>query len=180
MLIVNISESEVYDEINNRFINVKEQRLQLEHSLVSISKWESKWHKSFINTTDKTYEEIIDYIRCMTITQNVKPEVYSCLTAENINQIQEYINDPMTATVFLNDKETNKSREVVTSELIYYWMISFNIPTEYSKWHLNRLITLIRVCMLKNTPPKKMSKRELASRNAAINEARRKRLNSRG
>ena len=131
------------------------------------------------NKTPKTIAETMDYIRCMTITQNVDPEVYNFLTAENIKSINDYIDAPMTATTF-SQQNTSRSREIVTSELIYYWMIALNIPMKCEKWHLNRLLTLIRVCNIKNTPPKKMSKKDIMSRNAALNAARRKQLNSKG
>lgn len=169
---------ELWDEQNQKFLSVKETTIQLEHSLLSISKWESKWNKSFINTREKTNEELLDYIKCMTITKNVDPNIYVCLTAENIQEIVNYINAPMTATTI---RESGKeSREVVTSELIYYWMISLNIPVEFEKWHLNRLITLIKVCSMKNQPAKKMSKGEILKRNAALNATRRKKYNSKG
>lgn len=171
---------EGWDERKQEFVEPKYQVLQLEHSLVSISKWESKWHKSFISNKDKTAEETIDYIRCMTLTQNVKPEVYNHLTRENISQIYDYINAPMTATTFYEDQKGKTSREVITSELIYYWMIAFNIPAEFQKWHLNRLLTLIRVCNVKNQPQRQMSRREIMNQNAALNAARRKQLNTRG
>ena len=180
MLQIIIPAGEQWDEINQVFINTKEQTLQLEHSLVSLSKWESKWCKAFLTKNEKTDEETIDYIKCMTITQNVDPNVYNCLTKENIEQIKKYIEAPMTATYFSEEHSGKSSREQVTSELIYYWMIALNIPMECQKWHLNRLLTLIRVCNIKNQPPKKMSKRAIMSRNAALNAARRKQLNTRG
>lgn len=179
MLTITIPARELYDEKSQTFFNTKEQTLRLEHSLVSISKWESKWRKAFLKKDEKTNEEIIDYIKCMTITQNVDPNVYNFLTRSNINEIIEYIDNPMTATTFANN-ENNNSREVITSELIYYWMISFNIPMECQRWHLNRLLTLIRVCSIKNTPPKKMNKREVANRYAKLNAARRNKMNSKG
>lgn len=178
MLTITIPARELYDEKSQMFFNTKEQTLRLEHSLVSISKWESKWRKAFLKKDEKTNEEIIDYIKCMTITQNVDPNVYNFLTRSNINEIIEYIDNPMTATTFANND--NNSREVITSELIYYWMISFNIPMECQRWHLNRLLTLIRVCSIKNTPPKKMNKREVANRYAKLNAARRNKMNSKG
>lgn len=179
MLTITIPARELYDEKSQMFFNTKEQTLRLEHSLVSISKWESKWRKAFLKKDEKTNEEIIDYIKCMTITQNVDPNVYNFLTRSNINKIIEYIDNPMTATTFVNN-ENNNSREVITSELIYYWMISFNIPMECQRWHLNRLLTLIRVCSIKNTPPKKMNKKEVANRYAKLNAARRNKMNSKG
>ena len=180
MLEITIPATELWDEINEEFITTKEQTLRLEHSLVSLSKWESKWCKPFLSKTNKTDEEMLDYVRCMTLTQNVPDEVYRCLTDDNIRKIYEYIDAPMTATWFNDDKAKGTSREQTTSELIYYWMIALNIPFECQKWHLNRLLTLIRVCNIKNQPPKKMSKRDIMSRNAAINAARRNKLHTKG
>ncbi len=116
----------------------------------------------------------------MTLTQNVDPEVYSYLTSSNIDVINQYIDAPMTATTFREEKTGKPNREQVTAEIIYYWMIALNIPFECQKWHLNRLLTLIRVCDIKNSPPKKMSKREIFKRNSALNAARKKQLNTRG
>lgn len=180
MLQIKIPASELWDEKKQEFIHTKEQILQLEHSLVSLSKWESKWNKAFLTKEEKSYEETIDYIRCMTLNKNVDPDVYQYLSNSNIQQINEYISAPMTATYFSDDKNGKPSREKVTAELIYYWMIALNIPFECQKWHLNRLLTLIKVCNVKNQPPKKRSKRELMSRNAALNAERRKRLGTRG
>lgn len=181
MLSITIPAVEMWDESKQEFVGLeKEQTLQLEHSLVSLSKWESKWCKAFLTKKEKTREEMIDYVRCMTITQNVNPDVYNYLTNENIMQINEYIEAPMTATTISEDKKAKGSREVVTSELIYYWMIALNIPFECQKWHLNRLITLVKVCNIKNQPPKKSSKKDLLSRNAALNAARRKQFNTTG
>lgn len=181
MLTIIIPENELFNEKTQEFVKMKEQVLQLEHSLVSISKWESKWNKPFLSKDiDKTFEETIDYIKCMTITQNVRPYVYLNLTKENIECIHKYIEAPMTATTFYGHVQNSNLKETITSELIYYWMISLNIPMECQKWHINRLLTLIRVCNIKNTPPKKMSKRDIISRNAALNEARKKKLNTKG
>ena len=171
---------EGWDEKTERFVEAKIKVLQLEHSLVSLSKWESKWCKPFLSKIEMTHEETIDYIKCMTITQNVDPEVYDHLTAENIDDVVKYINAPMTATTFSEEKVSKANREIVTAELIYYWMIALQIPHEWEKRHLNRLLTLIRVCNIKNQPPKKRSKRDIMSRNAAINAARRQQLNSKG
>ena len=178
MLNIVVPDQEFFNEETQEFFTLKGQTLQLEHSLVSLSKWESKWNKPFLSKNEKTSKETIDYIRCMTITQNVKPYIYDMITNENILDINKYIDSPMTATTF--NVQNTPSREIVTSEIIYYWMISLNIPLECQKWHLNRLLTLIRVCNLKNAPSKKMSKKEIMSRNAALNAARRKKLNTKG
>ena len=180
MLYITIPAQELFDESTMEFINAKEQTLQLEHSLVSLSKWESRWCKPFLTNRKKTDEETLDYIKCMTLTQNVKPETYNRLTAENINKIQEYINAPMTATTFYEESKGKGNKEQTTAELIYYWMIALNIPMDCQKWHLNRLLTLIRVCNIKNQPPKKKSQREIMMQNRALNEARRKKYNTTG
>lgn len=179
MLKIVVPELELWDEKKQEFSTLKETTIQLEHSLVSISKWESKWHKAFLSKKDKSNEEIIDYIRCMTITQNVPEDVYYRLSDENMEAINKYIDDPMTATYFHDDEQAN-SRETVTSELIYYWMIVQNIPVNFEKWHLNRLLSLIKVCNIKNSPPKKMSSKEIMRRNSALNAARRKKYNTKG
>ena len=180
MLQITIPAVELWDERKQEFVITKEQTLQLEHSLVSISKWESKWCKPFLTKQEKTFEETLDYIKCMTLTQNVDPEIYNYLTNENIKEINEYIGAPMTATYFSDEKTSKTSREQVTAELIYYWMIALNIPFECQNWHLNRLLTLIKVCSIKNQPPKKRSRKEIMRRNAALNAARRKQLNTKG
>lgn len=180
MITITIPATEAFDEIKGEFLYSKEQTLQLEHSLISISKWESKWCKAFISNDDKSPEEIIDYVKCMTLNPNVDDSVYRCLTKENMKKINDYIDAPMTATTFFEEKNGKRNREVITSELIYYWMIALNIPFECQKWHLNRLLTLVRVCNIKNQPPKKMSKKDIMSRNASLNAARRQKLNSKG
>ena len=171
---------EGWDEIKEEFVEPEVKVLQLEHSLVSLSKWESRWNKPFLTKQEKTEAELLDYIKCMTLTQNVNPDIYFHLSKENVEQIKNYIDAPMTATTFRRDNRGGSNREQVTAELIYYWMIALNIPFECQKWHLNRLLTLVRVCNIKNQPAKKMSKRKLMSRNRALNEARKKRLNTRG
>lgn len=180
MLTITIPRRESWDELTETFIEFPGQTLSLEHSLLSLSKWESKWRRPFLSNGPATEEETIDYIKCMTITRNVVPDAYDYLTKENIEQIKEYIYSPMTATTFSKDPGGKKSNEIVTNELVYSWMITLNIPMDCEKWHLNRLLTLIRVCNIKNQPPKKMSKREVMSRNAALNAARRKQYNTTG
>ena len=171
---------EGWDEVNEEFVEPIYKTLCLEHSLVSLSKWESKWHKPFLSKSEKSYEEIIDYIKCMTVTKNVDPEVYNHITSENMKQVDEYIEDPMTATTFSDDVSGKRNREIITSEIVYYWMITLGIPFECQKWHLNRLLALIRVCNIKNSPKKKMSASSIMARNAELNAARRKALNSKG
>lgn len=179
MLKITIPASEFFDERNNEFVYIKEQSLQLEHSLVSLSKWESKWCKPFLTKEIKTTEETIDYIRCMTLTQNIPSEIYLGVTSKNIREVRDYIEAPMTATIISNrDKKTNK--EIITAEIIYYWMVALTIPFECQKWHLNRLLTLVNVCNIKNQPAKKMSKRELMNRNTALNAMRKQALNTKG
>lgn len=180
MLQITIPANNFWDEKKEEFVSIKGQTLQLEHSLVSISKWESKWCKPFLTNKEKTPEETIDYIKCMTLTQNVKPETYAGLTQEHLNEIRDYIAAPMTATTFHTEEKGKINGEQITSELIYYWMIALNIYEKCEKWHLNRLLTLIRVCNIKNQPPKKMSRNEIMNRNAALNAARRKQFNSKG
>lgn len=174
---------DIWDDEKQEFIVNPGATLQLEHSLVSLSKWESKWHKPFFEKHPddpkerKTAEEILDYIRCMTITKNVNPIVYNFLTAENIKAINDYINNPMTASVINEGPQEGKKQingEFITSELIYYWMITLNIPFECEKWHIERLLMLIRICNIKNQPAKKMSQMEVMQQHRALNEARRR------
>lgn len=179
MLEITISSIELYDEINEEFIFSKEQKLQLEHSLVSLSKWESKWKKPFFSG-NKTREETLDYVKCMTINKNVDSSVYNFLSSKNIEDINSYIEDSMTATTFSKMEKHNPKSEVITSEIIYYRMIALNIPFECQKWHLNRLITLIAVCSIKNEPPKKMNKNDVLKNNKALNVSRKNAMKTRG
>lgn len=182
MLQITIPETELFDEARQEFIYVKKpMMLTLEHSLVSISKWESKWKKPYISEEEKTTEEVLDYIRCMTITQNVDPQVYYALTEENFKEITAYIEDPHTATTF-NEIGTprKKSSEGITSELVYYWMCAYQIPFEAQKWHFNRLMTLIHIASIKNNSDKKMSRAEAMRSQREINAMRRARSGSKG
>lgn len=180
MLKIETPETELWDEYNQRFILVKKQTLFLEHSLISLSRWESNWEKPFLKRNDKkTLVETIDYVRCMTVNNNVDPNVYRVLTADNINAINAYVNAKKTATIVYEDKHRSTG-ETVTSELIYYWMVSLGIPFECQKWHLNRLLTLIRVCNVKNSPGKKMGRNALLNRYASLNKKRREAMHSNG
>ena len=180
MLTITIPKRELYDRKKREFIQVKEQTLQLEHSLVSLSKWESKWCKPYFSKEQKTYAETIDYIKCMTITQNVNPDVYFAITKENIDDINRYIDSPMTATTVSGGSKGKLNGQRITSELIYYWMVTLNIWKECEKWHLNRLIALIKVCNAMNQPSKKTNPHQTAKDYAALNAMRRKKLNTKG
>ena len=180
MLTITIPPTELYSYITG-FSTVKGQTLRLEHSLRSVSLWESKWKVNYLNNPNKSKEADLDYVRCMTLNKNVKSDAYNNLSPENISQIKSYIDAPMSATTFSNGSVKGKiNNEQVTSELLYYWMVSLNIPFECEKWHLNRLINLIKICNIKNQPGKKLTGKELISRNAAINAANRKRFRSKG
>lgn len=179
MLQITIPDWELWDEGKEEFIQEKGRTLQLEHSLVSLSKWEAKWKKAFLGC-NLTFEETIDYIRCMTLTQNVKPEIYRHLTVENIKEIRSYIGSSMTATTLRKDDSPKRFGEIVTAEILYSDMILLGIPFECQKWHLSRLITLIRVCDLRSKPAKKMNPGELRKRNAKLNADRKKKWHTRG
>ncbi len=178
MLKLTIPENEFWVDKTQEFVHVNETTITLEHSLISLAKWESRWNKAYLSDEAKTQEETIDYIRCMTTSQNVDPNIYYFLTRQNLKEINDYINLPMTATTF--SEESKPSRKKITAEIIYYWMISFNIPMECQKWHLNRLLTLIRVCSIKNQPEKKMSSREILARNKRLNAQRKSALHTKG
>jgi len=183
VLRITVPAREFYDESKEEFVEIKEQTLVMEHSLISISKWEARWKKPYLSDdVEKTTEETLDYLRCMTVTPaNVDPLVYRSLSNENIDDISRYIKDPMTATTINRFNKRGGRKEVLTSEVIYYYMIAQNIPVEFEKWHINRLITLIEVCAIKNDPnPKKMSRSAIAKQNRAINNARRARYRTKG
>lgn len=180
MLIITVGGEESYDETTNQFVKVGGTQLQLEHSLVSLSKWESKHEKPFLGAEQKTGEEVFDYVRCMVLGEEPPEELLHKLSEDNFKAIQEYIDAKRSATWFSAQSRAPRSSEVITSELIYYWMTAFNIPFECESWHLNRLFTLIQICNLKQQKPKKMSKGEIAQRNRELNEQRKKQLGTTG
>ena len=180
MLQVEVPAVEFYDEAREEFVSSDAVVLRLEHSLVSVSKWESKWKKPFLVKDPKTDEEARDYVRCMTLNQHVDPNVYYALDAKQMQEINDYINAELTATWFSDANSKPPSREVVTSELLYYYMVGYQIPWEAQKWHLSRLLVLIRIATIKNQPEKKMSKNAVMSRNRALNAARRKKHHTKG
>lgn len=180
MLEITVPGTELFDEKTQSFIVVEGQTITLEHSLLSVSKWEARWHKPFLNNTGLTLEETVDYLKCMTITKNVNPMLYYALTPDNIYEVNRYIEDSMTATTIREAEGKGRNRRVVTSELIYAWMFALRISKECEKWHLNRLLMLIRVMDIEQQPKKKMGKSAIMKQNAALNAARRKQLNTRG
>ena len=176
---IHIPEREAWDPVNECFEKIKDQTIVLEHSLLSISKWEAKWKKSYLSSRDKTPEEILDYIKCMTLSKGVDEKAYYSITKDDIIRIQKYIEDPMTATTFKDDRRP-PSRKKVTNEEIYYQMVELGIPFSCEKWHLNRLLTLIRVCSVMSQPSRKMNKAQTAKQNASLNALRRRRTGSMG
>lgn len=182
MLTITIPEQEFFDNRTQRFIKFPKETICLEHSLYSLAKWESKWHKPFYSKKEKTEEETRDYIRCMTITKNVDPVLYLRLTQKNFDEIKEYIEDPMSALIFNDVNNGGNSREVPTAEMFYYSMFQQNIPLECEKWHLRRLMSLIRYSGSKNKPKDKKNRNmsDIVERNKRINEANRKKFNTRG
>lgn len=179
MLRIKVQAPELFLEEENLFIEGNTWILELEHSLFAISKWEAKHKKPFLTKDDKTYEESVDYIRCMTLNQ-VDDMVYQYLGQKELDKVSEYIDDSQSATWFSDINKTPPSRDIITSEVIYSLMVMLQIPFECQYWHLNRLTTLIRIINIKSKPSKKMGQNELLSRNKTLNEARKKKLNSKG
>lgn len=180
MLTITVPGVEHYDEAKQEFVTVGDVVLELEHSLVSLSKWESKFEKAFLEAGERSPEELIGYIKAMTLTPEVPPEVYDRFSAANYEEVNAYINAKMTATWFHEDRNSPKSREVVTSELIYYWMTVFTIPFTCETWHLNRLFTLIRIANIKQEKPKKQARADTAAQRRELNAKRKAALGTTG
>jgi hypothetical protein len=179
VLQLKIVTAEAFDEGASEFVSANFVMVELEHSLVSLSKWESKWEIPFLGSEAKTSDQVLDYVRMMFSGEEFPEELLQYFTKEHYAEINAYINAKMTAT-WINEPMPPVSAEVVTSELIYYWMISLGIPFECEHWHLNRLLMLIKVCNIKNAPDKKLSSREVAQRNRDLNAQRRQELGTKG
>lgn len=180
MLQITVPGVEMFNESSKEFFTHGDFVLELEHSLVSLSKWESIFEKPFLGKDEKSTEEVVAYIKAMVLTPEVPEEVFHKLTEDNIRAINDYIDAKMSATWFAEQPGAPKSREIITAELVYYWMIVFQIPFECQHWHLNRLFTLIRICNIKQSKPKKMSRSEIAARNRELNAQRRAQLGTKG
>jgi len=180
MLAITVPELESYDEASSRLIKSESYTFQLEHSLASLSKWESEFERPFLTDGPKTPEETIAYVKCMTLTDGVPESIYTRLSSENYVQINNHINAKMTATWFNDRPQPGRGREVITSEVIYYWLTSYNIPFECDQWHLNRLLALVKVANAKNAPKKKMGRRDMLAQRDQINAARKAQAQSKG
>ena len=180
MLRIEIAGAEYWDEEHEEFVSSPSDILLLEHSLRSVAKWEAKWKKAYLAQRDMTMEELIDYVRCMTLGKESDPLVYQSLTLDQLVQIKEYINDPMTATTFREEEGGPKNRSITTAEILYYEMSELNIPYSCDRWHLNRLMTLIRVCAIKRSPKKKGNKNQHAQRRKNLNKQRREQYGTHG
>lgn len=180
MLTITVPGLEVYDEETETFSTIGDIQLQFEHSLLSLSKWESEYQKPFLGKEEKTAEELLGYVKAMIVTPNFPPDIFSKLTQKNLDEINDYINSKQSATTFGQMPETKGRGETITSELIYYWMVAFNIPFEVETWHLNRLFSLIRICNVKQSKPKKIPKNQIAARNRELNAQRKQQLGTSG
>ena len=178
---IRIPELHLFNEATNEFFDIRETYLTMEHSLVSISKWESKWHIPYLAPGEKTPEQALDYLRCMTITQNIQPGIYNYIPDTEMRRIKNYIEDSMSAYKFKEEEGKGRTKKAITSDYLYFCMVTYRIPVEFERWHLNRLITLIQICSEENNPKKnKKSKRRITSDYAALNAARRAKLGTTG
>ena len=180
MLRLIIEGDESFDDETQTFSKVDDVVIELEHSLISLSKWESKYQVPFLSSDEKPSEQVFGYLQAMIIDPDIDPDVMYLCTQANVIEIQEYIDSPQSATTFGSMPTRRGPGEVITSELIYYWMVAFNIPFECEYWHLNRLFSLIRICNIKNSPPESVSRNELAQRYADLNAQRKAELGTRG
>ena len=173
MFTLHIPIEERFNEETNEFTS-ETLAVELEHSLASISKWESKWELSFLSTEDKTPEQLVGYLHDMCRTPNVPEDIFFRMTPQNNEDLNKYLQSKMTATWFSDEPQNPTKRDIITAEIIYNWMIVFNIPFEFEHRHLNQLLTLIRVCHKKSESPKKQSRSEQLARHRALNEERRR------
>lgn len=180
MLTITVRGVDFFDEAESKIVSSPPYVLSLEHSLVSLSRWESKWKKSFLFSSEKTPDEVFGYIEAMCLTPDVPPDTFRRLSQENYNLINAYINEQMTATTFAEISAQRKSREIITAEIIYYWMIALQVPIECEEWHLNRLMALIKTANLKSQPPKKMGRAQMLAERNRLNEERKARYGTSG
>lgn len=180
MLRLKLPENEYYDEVKNRFIVAPSRTLVLEHSLKSVARWESKWNIPFLGDKEKSREQTLDYIRCMSVNQDIEPELLARITNKELQIVTDYINAKMTATTITRRKPPRPTKEVITAEIIYWWMIQYGIPPEYEKWHLNRLLMLVEVCSEKGGPQQKMGMKDQMAQQRALNKARQAQYKTRG
>ena len=180
MLTIYVGATEHFDEKTREFSYVGGTPIQLEYSLAILSKWESKFNKPFLGPQKKTREETISFIQEMIITPEISPDIINEFTLQNFKDVNAYMESKQTATWFSDTPEPKTSREVITAELIYYWLVTFNIPWEAQHWHLNKLFTLIKVFNAKSEKPKKMTPGQAAARRRELNEQRKQQYKTAG
>lgn len=179
MLEIEVPETEYFDDATSLFVKRPGKILRFEHSLLSVSKWEAHFEKAFLSKAEKTPEEMLNYIHYMRLDPGPISDLYS-LTKEHFVEINAYMNSKATATTFQDRASGRQSTEIITSELMYYWMTAYQIPFECETWHLNRLMALIKICSIKNAPQKKMRRSEILARNRTLNEQRLSKYNTSG
>lgn len=154
-------------------------RLQFEHSLRSLSKWESKNKIAFLAGREKTPAQMVDYYRCMLLSPE-DPDLVYLLDPSQMEELTNYINENQTASSVPNEGPTQYNPETTTSELVYFWMTALKINWEAQDWHFSRLMMLVQITSYKQQPPKKRNPREVLSDMRRENERRKKLFNTSG